>query len=123
MCIRDRNTPRRTCYISWALHYLPSIRSTRLFLDCMADLFSSTRKEFLSFLEGSPISGRFIFLNPKPKSLPTRNGLRFALAIFRSSIRLRFQPVRACLLYTHLRAHETRHDLVCRLLLEKKKRK
>ena len=24
--------------------------------------------------------------------------------------------------YTHLRAHETRHDLVCRLLLEKKKR-
>ncbi len=24
-------------------------------------------------------------------------------------------------LYTHLRAHETRHDLVCRLLLEKKK--
>src|SRR5450759_5500376 len=25
--------------------------------------------------------------------------------------------------YTHLRAHETRHDLVCRLLLEKKKPK
>ena len=25
--------------------------------------------------------------------------------------------------YTHLRAHETRHDLVCRLLLEKKKSK
>ena len=25
--------------------------------------------------------------------------------------------------YTHLRAHETRHDLVCRLLLEKKKTK
>src|SRR5450756_3063272 len=24
--------------------------------------------------------------------------------------------------YTHLRAHETRHDIVCRLLLEKKKR-
>src|SRR5659263_716262 len=28
-----------------------------------------------------------------------------------------FNPVS----YTHLRAHETRHDLVCRLLLEKKK--
>ena len=26
-------------------------------------------------------------------------------------------------LITHLRAHETRHDLVCRLLLEKKKKK
>src|SRR5450759_5988835 len=25
--------------------------------------------------------------------------------------------------YTHLKAHETRHDLVCRLLLEKKKKK
>src|SRR5450759_2856569 len=24
--------------------------------------------------------------------------------------------------YTHLRAHETRHDIVCRLLLEKKKK-
>src|SRR5450756_2766644 len=24
--------------------------------------------------------------------------------------------------YTHLRAHETRHDLVCRLLLEKKQK-
>src|SRR5659263_647250 len=24
--------------------------------------------------------------------------------------------------YTHLRAHETRHDLVCRLLLEKRRR-
>src|SRR5450756_1374164 len=30
-----------------------------------------------------------------------------------------YQPVS----YTHLRAHETRHDLVCRLLLEKKKYK
>src|SRR5450756_1887923 len=37
-------------------------------------------------------------------------------------------PCRGCVLlaayisvsYTHLRAHETRHDLVCRLLLEKK---
>src|SRR5450756_1748128 len=30
---------------------------------------------------------------------------------------------RAAVSYTHLRAHETRHDLVCRLLLEKKKKK
>src|SRR5450756_1658520 len=29
---------------------------------------------------------------------------------------------RASVSYTHLRAHETRHDLVCRLLLEKKKK-
>src|SRR5450756_3176331 len=32
-------------------------------------------------------------------------------------VTLPFNPVS----YTHLRAHETRHDLVCRLLLEKKK--
>src|SRR5450756_2831841 len=32
--------------------------------------------------------------------------------------KLRLAPVS----YTHLRAHETRHDLVCRLLLEKKKK-
>src|SRR5450756_2878209 len=33
------------------------------------------------------------------------------------------QPMRARpVSYTHLRAHETRHDLVCRLLLEKKKK-
>src|SRR5450756_2687049 len=30
--------------------------------------------------------------------------------------------VREAVSYTHLRAHETRHDLVCRLLLEKKKK-
>ena len=31
--------------------------------------------------------------------------------------------VTATVSYTHLRAHETRHDLVCRLLLEKKNKK
>src|SRR5659263_783536 len=32
------------------------------------------------------------------------------------------RAARAPVSYTHLRAHETRHDLVCRLLLEKKKK-
>src|SRR5450756_3028406 len=32
-------------------------------------------------------------------------------------------PLPEAVSYTHLRAHETRHDLVCRLLLEKKKQK
>src|SRR5659263_750978 len=44
-----------------------------------------------------------------------------SFAIFQVSIPLfggvHINPVS----YTHLRAHETRHDLVCRLLLEKKK--
>src|SRR5450756_2368508 len=33
---------------------------------------------------------------------------------------LRVRPARP-VSYTHLRAHETRHEIVCRLLLEKKK--
>src|SRR5450756_637844 len=36
---------------------------------------------------------------------------------------LRFVGDKKPVSYTHLRAHETRHDLVCRLLLEKKKKK
>src|SRR5450759_5871211 len=32
------------------------------------------------------------------------------------------EPTTGPVSYTHLRAHETRHDLVCRLLLEKKKK-
>src|SRR5450756_35958 len=36
-------------------------------------------------------------------------------------IRRRIQRGPQTVSYTHLRAHETRHDLVCRLLLEKKK--
>src|SRR5450756_2226244 len=36
---------------------------------------------------------------------------------------LRMYPEYTPVSYTHLRAHETRHDLVCRLLLEKKKKK
>src|SRR5665648_419373 len=41
-----------------------------------------------------------------------------------STARLMFAGVTVMAVsYTHLRAHETRHDLVCRLLLEKKKPK
>src|SRR5450759_5824389 len=38
----------------------------------------------------------------------------------RVSTRGAFLPTATAVSYTHLRAHETRHDLVCRLLLEKK---
>src|SRR5450756_2839055 len=40
-----------------------------------------------------------------------------ACSSVRVMLTLRSRPVS----YTHLRAHETRHDIVCRLLLEKKK--
>src|SRR5450756_1725387 len=45
--------------------------------------------------------------------------LREALSLGHNYIGTEHIPVS----YTHLRAHETRHDLVCRLLLEKKKKK
>ena len=49
---------------------------------------------------------------------------KIALAHFRDirdlTIKVDESPVTP-VSYTHLRAHETRHDLVCRLLLEKKK--
>src|SRR5665648_1141707 len=41
----------------------------------------------------------------------------------RNDILINWLAVAAPVSYTHLRAHETRHDLVCRLLLEKKKKK
>src|SRR5450756_1617069 len=36
--------------------------------------------------------------------------------------RIAAQTAKQAVSYTHLRAHETRHDIVCRLLLEKKKK-
>src|SRR5450759_1518470 len=53
------------------------------------------------------------------KPLP---GVRKALIIAGSDKRGTIYGIYA-VSYTHLRAHETRHDLVCRLLLEKKKKK
>src|SRR5450756_3052654 len=59
--------------------------------------------------------------NPGPEYDETRHNVGFmALDAIAHSFKVRrFNPVS----YTHLRAHETRHDLVCRLLLEKKKTK
>src|SRR5450756_2780950 len=60
---------------------------------------------------------------------PARGGLRkrvrglrevHSIAPHRGSLRVRKRRGSTPVSYTHLRAHETRHDLVCRLLLEKK---
>src|SRR5450756_2703985 len=53
-----------------------------------------------------------------PSGLPFRNR-HSARPVLHSPSRLHaVEPVS----YTHLRAHETRHEIVCRLLLEKKKK-
>eukprot|EP00825_Cyclidium_porcatum_P030682 TRINITY_DN32472_c0_g1_i1.p3 TRINITY_DN32472_c0_g1~~TRINITY_DN32472_c0_g1_i1.p3 ORF type:complete len:110 (+),score=8.54 TRINITY_DN32472_c0_g1_i1:188-517(+) len=53
--------------------------------------------------------------NVRPDILPLRFALQLHQPCFCSATRA------GTVSYTHLRAHETRHDLVCRLLLEKKK--
>src|SRR5450756_3213939 len=67
-----------------------------------------------------PASGS---VRPKAASLrPEANSgihVRFCSSVPKSQIGV----VPRAVSYTHLRAHETRHDLVCRLLLEKKKKK
>src|SRR5450756_3066754 len=45
------------------------------------------------------------------------------IAVTNLPVCISHHPSPASVSYTHLRAHETRHDLVCRLLLEKKKKK
>src|SRR5450756_3024087 len=51
---------------------------------------------------------------PRPRTRSSRRG--------RESARCAWPRGGGPVSYTHLRAHETRHDLVCRLLLEKKKK-
>ena len=47
---------------------------------------------------------------------------KFNFAGKKAFVRVDFNVPLDAVSYTHLRAHETRHDLVCRLLLEKKKK-
>src|SRR5659263_352860 len=76
----------------------------------------------LSTTAGRPVAA--VSIAPSGTSVQPRNGAD--TTVLRSRVRpptvtpmaRRVGPVS----YTHLRAHETRHDLVCRLLLEKKKK-
>src|SRR5450759_123229 len=71
-------------------------------------------------LNSSPMRTIELFRLPLYTSwLPTTWFLVFSSRVRRCSCSSRDISVS----YTHLRAHETRHDLVCRLLLEKKKKK
>src|SRR5665648_603476 len=50
--------------------------------------------------------------NPPPRIIETPSGMLNAIGLQNVGVEA----------FTHLQAHETRHDLVCRLLLEKKKK-
>src|SRR5450756_1822742 len=91
--------------------------------------FPEPSSDFCSVLRMSSLKGRSRF-----KSCLNAMGI-FSMAS-KPSFRSRYMASLICLKryagcpssskavsYTHLRAHETRHDLVCRLLLEKKKKK
>src|SRR5450756_3033704 len=76
----------------------------------------------ISIIRSSTLISSMPMLMPERRGMSCRaNGLprRLAKAVRElASVLMRMpNPVS----YTHLRAHETRHDLVCRLLLEKKK--
>src|SRR5665648_1148563 len=54
--------------------------------------------------------------------IPNFNNLRCTWSLRKTCSNKTLMPIFQSVSYTHLRAHETRHDLVCRLLLEKKKK-
>ena len=53
--------------------------------------------------------------------VPTLASLAIVIAIITASVVISLRATRGAVSYTHLRAHETVLDIVCRLLLEKKK--
>src|SRR5450759_833466 len=64
------------------------------------------------------------FVNTLAESGMRENASKTTPTLNVTSPNIPFTSVRSTIpvSYTHLRAHETRHDLVCRLLLEKKKK-
>src|SRR5450756_2703444 len=57
----------------------------------------------------------------KEEDVKLWNGATLSIRRRRVAVSARVMNASGPVSYTHLRAHETRHDLVCRLLLEKKK--
>src|SRR5450759_606308 len=123
--------PETTCSVpklDMSKHSIMCGRTGRLRLFCKSTSALSTSK----------VDSRFFSANCKSANLSARLGIvnETGASLFaeRNSSKATFSsaPCQQGLLskisrgiwfvsYTHLRAHETRHDLVCRLLLEKKK--
>src|SRR5450756_2695189 len=76
-----------------------------------SDLLSSEEKEGILHLGSGAIVG-----SPFEEAWPVGD------TAFEVSVTPDRGDALSAVSYTHLRAHETRHDLVCRLLLEKKKK-
>ena len=80
------------------------------------------RRPLMSFAKKSLVLSSLIILGSGGSAFAGAR-LSGAGASFPAKIYTRwFSDLAKAVSYTHLRAHETREDLVCRLLLEKKKR-
>ena len=78
----------------------------------------------LSFAGCQAVSASAVLSNPASSSAFSGSSAVRSPAVSSSAASLSETPGSTpfgAVSYTHLRAHETRHDLVCRLLLEKKK--
>src|SRR5450756_2770015 len=93
MCIRDRDTLEAVRYLG---RHRPAVKPSGLLEIGELRYLHAVEPDFPPEAPG-PEGGRFPVVLHEPYVV-------FAVS------------------YTHLRAHETRHDLVCRLLLEKKKK-
>src|SRR5450756_3069902 len=113
MCIRDRGCTRWAWmrHRSWALWMSrtmgrrASSSTTRIFLAANRERYC-WKKMLPGILYQEARKGEYLPSREWIWNLPWTRTYRYASVS-----------------YTHLRAHETRHDLVCRLLLEKKKKK
>src|SRR5665809_24894 len=103
MCIRDRQGPDRAAPAR-ARPHLHQRRDPERFLEVPVNSDAFLRN--LSILGGCSLGGCLGSWNPRT---------------WRCQVRV-LDGVEA-VSYTHLRAHETKANLVCRLLLEKKKKK
>src|SRR5659263_228858 len=89
-----------------------------------SNLFEISECDFLtSFNSWNIFSANEMFLENRESTDFSKIAIVLLLSLMNSSSfnSFCFPQSLISVSYTHLRAHETRHDLVCRLLLEKKK--
>ena len=80
----------------------------------------SNSKALLGFVAGAAVGALAGILFAPDKGSATRKKIKNKSGDLAESVKHKFSDLIA-VSYTHLRAHETVLDLVCRLLLEKKK--
>src|SRR5450756_3231713 len=113
--------------VSWfvLMNLSPSLRSPQMLLKEMSGLPSVRRGKAIvniNIAETRKVNASTMNANSCWKFacevIRDMNGRVLYMSAARPSMTVAIMAVS----YTHLRAHETRHDLVCRLLLEKKKK-